>query len=122
MPGNSFIKFGLAICMYFKFLKHANYYFIFISLLSLTACAVCYYVSMQNGFNVTSDYSTFFFSLGYGTFSSQHVKCNYASIINQQASISASCPYGLVNASVITTIIPAVFTNQSKNTLFNCKN
>jgi hypothetical protein len=66
---------------------------------------------MQNGFSTTSDYSTFFFSLGYGAFSSQHFKCSYALINNtQQATISVSCPYGLVNASVITKSIPSAFT------------
>jgi hypothetical protein len=68
------------------------------SMLAILSCVVCYAVSIENGFNPLADYSTFFFSTTYGTFSSERNKCSYGLIKNNTASMTLTCPYGQINS------------------------
>ena len=91
------------------------------SLLAITSCAVCMSVAYDNGFDPLSDYTTFFYSTSYGAFSAQYNKCQYSLISGNFASFSLTCPKGLLNATVTTAIMPAVVSNESLATLFNCR-
>ena len=44
-PDSSFRKLGLSLCLYFKFMKHSTIAFIFITLLSVVSCLICYLVA-----------------------------------------------------------------------------
>ncbi len=74
-PDKSFIKDGLGVCMYFNFLKHSSVYYFIFSFLAIAVIAVCMTVAVQNGSEPLSNYTTFFFSTTYGSFSSSKNKC-----------------------------------------------
>lgn len=107
-----------------KFLKHSNWIYVILALLAITSCVVCVAIAKQNGFDPLSNYTTFFYATSYGAFSGQYNKCQYSLIdtVTLQASFDVSCPYGKVNGSVSTTTVPALVSNESQNTLFNCRN
>lgn len=117
LPDASFRKLGLGLCLYFKFIKHASIALLAVSLLALLACSLCVVVGVGNGFNPSLGYNSFFFSTAIGTFSSEHFKCEYAVVSAAgQASFDLTCPHGQVG------LFGAVFSNQSKSSLFNCRN
>lgn len=78
-----------------------------VSALAILSCGVCIAVSVQNGFDPLSDYSTLLFSTTYGSFSSESNKCTYGKIdsITNSVSVHLSCPYGELKTfgSVFTT-------------------
>lgn len=95
-----------------KFMKHVNCMYLFFSLLALFSIAVCMAVAVDNGFDPLADYTTFFFSTSYGAFSAQHNKCEYSVISSTNTvSFNPSCPNGKINATVTTTVYPAVISN-----------
>jgi hypothetical protein len=96
-----------------KFVKHANWIYLFLSILAITSVAVCISVAVDNGFAPLTNYTTFFYSTSFGAFSAQHNKCQYALIntTTQQASLNMSCPYGKVNGSITSATVPAVLTS-----------
>lgn len=107
-PDQSFRKFGLGICLYFKFLKHSMGVITIITTLALFVILACIWVSSQNGFEVGQNYNTFLFSTTLGVFASEHTKCTYSKIDNNdnlgnsltfpyQVSTELACPYGRVN-------------------------
>ena len=103
-PGDrDFVKFGLSICLYFKFLKHSSCVFVSMSMLAVLSCVVCYFVAMQNGIDTLEGYSKFLFSTTYGSFSSEHNKCKYSLLTNNIATYSSSfnirCNAGYINLS-----------------------
>jgi hypothetical protein len=99
-------------------MKHSSIVFLIIAFFTLMTCVVCYWVAIKNGFTTTVDYQTFLYSTTLGSFSSQHMKCQYQKIPTGGSSVSftLSCPYGRLNA------FGSVYSNQSLNTLYNCKN
>ena len=110
-PDPSFSRFGLAICLYMKFVKHINCVYLLLALLAITSCAVCVAVAVDNNFDPLLDYQTFFYSTSLGAFSSKYMKCDYSTISSNQASLAMSCPSGKVNGSIVTGVVPAVMTN-----------
>ena len=98
-------------------MKHSFAVLMLIAVLTLLTCAVCYLVATQNSFTTTADYQTFLFATTLGTFSSEHMKCQYQKIPSSgSVSFTLSCPYGKLNT------FGAVYSTQSLNTLYNCKN
>lgn len=114
------MKFGLSICLYFKFLKHSTCFFVFMSMLAIVSCVVCYFVAMQNGISTMDSYSKFLFSTTFGSFSSEHNKCKYSLLINNVATYSSSfnikCNAGYINH------FGSSLSSQSLNSLYNCRN
>jgi hypothetical protein len=116
-PDSAFQKLGLGLCLYFKFLKHSCLVFMIIAIVALLICLTCYLVANQNGFNPTADYQTFLFSTTLGTFSSEHMKCQYQKNPSSgTVTFNLNCPYGRLN------YFGPTYSSQSLNTLYNCKN
>ena len=86
------------MCYYFKFIKHASCFYFFATLLAAVACLVCAMVASRNGFNLTQDYTVFFFSTTVGAFSSEHYKCEYSLIRANSATMTLECPYGRIQS------------------------
>ena len=116
-PDVSFKKLGLGLCMYFKFMKHATIVFMVMALLTLLSIGICFLVSIENGNNLNNNYQSVLFSSTLGAFSSEHLKCQFAKTSNLTTSINFNleCPYGKLN------LFGATYTNESSNSLFNCK-
>jgi hypothetical protein len=114
------LKFGLSICLYFKFLKHSIIFHFFLALLAVLSCVVCYKVAQQNDINPLEGYSNFLFSTTFGSFSSEHNKCQYSLITNKlgvyQTTFDLQCPSGTLN------IFDSVLSKESLNSLYNCRN
>ena len=97
--------------------------YVFFTLLAILSCAVCVAVAEDNGFDPLADYTTFFYSTSYGAFSAASNKCQYGLIdtATNQVSFSLSCSHGSLNSSVTSNVIPAIVSNESLNSLYNCR-
>ena len=84
-----------------KFLKHTNCVYFILALLAATSVAICMAVAVENGFDPLVDYQTFFYSTSFGAFSAQSNKCVNKLISANTATVTASCPYGKINGSVV---------------------
>ena len=117
---SEFMKFGLGICLYFKFLKHSIIFYFFLSLLAVLSCVVCYKVAEQNNVNTVDNYSNFLFATTYGSFSSEHNKCQYSRISNNfgiyQSTFNLKCRRGQLS------IFDSVLSKESLDSLYNCRN
>lgn len=90
------------------------------SMLAILSCVVCFEVALQNFDKPYDGYSNFLFATSYGSFASEHNKCQYSLIKNTlgvyYASFDIKCPSGTVN------LFDPVLSTESLNSLFNCRN
>lgn len=103
------------MCLYFKYLKHISFFYLLIGVVSLFSCGACIWVAVDNDFNPLSSLQTFLYSGTMGAFSSEYIHCQYEIVNNSSVQFQVECPYGMVS------IIGATYSNQSSNTLYNCK-
>ena len=90
----------------------------FMGLLSLLSCAICYAVAFQSNIETTKTYQNFLFSTTYGAFGANKYQCSYSTLntTTNEAIFNLNCPSGSINR------FQAVFSNESLNSLFNCRN
>jgi hypothetical protein len=76
-PDENYKKFGLGANIYFSFMNHFAFCFLFISIFSIAAVALAYWIALKNEVNPIENYQHFLFATTMGTFSSSSLKCRY---------------------------------------------
>ena len=101
-------------------MKHFTCCFILYAVLSVISVGLCYFVSMSNNVNPSSNYQEFFFSTTMGSFSALNFNCKYS---QRNSSISANYSYNFdlkCPAGSIYEYGPVLTTN-SEATISSCK-
>jgi hypothetical protein len=118
-PDTVYQQFGLGANIYFNFMNHFTWCFIVLSIFSIVALGIAYWVSLQNEINPISNYQVFLFSTTMGSFSSNYMKCKYASKaqvgLGWKAEFLLECPVGQIHE------FGPVVSDNSEDSLTNCK-
>jgi hypothetical protein len=80
-------------------MNHFTFCFLFISIFSVFALSIAYWVGLKNGINPIENYKDFLFATTIGTFTSTNqLKCIYGKLDeNNKVEFNLACPIGEIS-------------------------